>query len=126
PQQIDIASLCTLGNDGRLYKMLPDGQTVEVTPKAPRKFYSFTVGPTKHKLHIVAEDHDLSQETPEFCVGQHITFDATWDQEPPAVQTNSYDWVFSSKYVNHSWQLYEAQEDGQNLYYGSVNYDIDP
>jgi hypothetical protein len=65
----------TLGSDGNLYKMLPANDDCDVTPKVDGKdFYTFGVGATKYTPYITANGANLDNETPEFCVGQGVTF----------------------------------------------------
>ena len=118
--RISIGSMGKLGADGNRWVVLPDDQDIDVTPTvAGLDFYTFSVSGQKYTLTILASSSttnaDLSTDTPEFCVGQKVTFAAAWDTELVAESTN-YIWNFSGKYVNHS-----SQANSQS----SVNYDID-
>jgi uncharacterized membrane protein len=98
----------------------PSGTTPEVTPLTFLPKVSFnTWQVTNMQLKIFAFTNgtaiDLSTNTPEFCVGQKVTFNAVWDYDPGAVSTN-YIWAFSSTFVNHSSQASQ---------YASTNWDID-
>ena len=117
-----------LGCDGKRWRTYADNDTRDVTVHVPGvDYFTFGVTTQKYTPTIMANGNDLSVTNPEFCVGQMITFNVGWDPGPPSVQTNSYDWVISSKYVNHQWQLYGPIDDqGTLVYYGSINYDVDP
>jgi hypothetical protein len=99
----------------------PSGATVDVTPTVTHALtnndYTFTVQVDGLKIFASTNGTaiDLSTNTPEFCVGQKVTFSAVWDFDPGAVSTN-YSWAFSSKFVNHSSQASS---------YASTNWDID-
>ncbi len=128
PSQISIDGM-SLGNDGKRYCSYADGLTRDVTPRIKNAdFYTFDLPqPSKHKLLIKANNEILSADSPnkEFCVGQKVTFTNEWDFTPLGISSNSYDWVMSTKYVNHSWQHYWVDEFGDTNHYGSVNYDRD-
>jgi hypothetical protein len=115
-----------LGRDGYLYVSLPDGVTVEVTPKAPGRFYYFEVSATKHRLVLTADGHDLETSVPEFCVGERVDFKARL--EPPldaaVLQPSSgvAQWVLPAKFVNEAWQ----KVNWYGAPYGSVNYRVEP
>ena len=131
PQTIQLGDLGPVGGDGFLYKVLPDGETFDFTPRVKHKeFYHFGVGQQKHKLRLAANGYVLEPDKvvagAAFCVGQKVTFTAQWDPALVGVSSNAYDWVMSTKYVNHSWQHCRYDEFGNAIYYGSVNYDTDP
>jgi len=130
PQTIQLGDLGPVGGDGFLYKVLPDGETFDFTPRVKHKeFYHFGVGQQKHKLRLAANGYVLEPDKvvagAAFCVGQKVTFTAQWDPALVGVSSNAYDWVMSTKYVNHSWQHCRYDEFGNAIYYGSVNYDRD-
>ncbi len=107
---LDIPDLGRLGNDGRLYKVLEDNRTVDVTVKAPQKFYTFTVTPQKCKLTIKANTAYLEPDTvvsnAAFCVGQKVTFEPVWNGEPPGIQgsNTTFQWTFDGTYMNYATQ----------------------
>jgi hypothetical protein len=122
-----------LGRDGYLYVSLPDGVTVEVTPKAPGRFYYFEVSATKHRLVLTADGQDLESTVPEFCVGERVDFKARL--EPPVdaavLQPSSgvAQWVLPGKFVNEAWQGERWVGVWPGVYlapYGSVNYRVNP
>jgi hypothetical protein len=67
PSEITVGDMGTLGTDGRRYKVLPDGETKDLTPRASRKFYVFGVDASKHKLRIMANGLPLGIE-----LGSHL------------------------------------------------------
>jgi hypothetical protein len=79
-QQISILGK-TLGADGNLYLLLPDNTNLDITPViagAP-DYYTFNITTQKYTLTITANNIDLSTNTPEFCVGQKVTFQPAWN-----------------------------------------------
>ena len=117
-----------LCNDGTYWLTLPDGTNFDMTPYvAGKDFYTFWPEAQKYKLTLTATTNnttvDLSTNTPEFCVGQYVTFAANWDSTPPGiidVDTISH-WTLPAKYVNESWQQTTITF---NQPYGSINYRI--
>ena len=111
PTQIQIAGLGTLGTDGNLYLLLPDGVTNDVTPKVNgTNDYTFNVWATKYNLAITANGSDLSTNTPQFCVGQKVNLQAVWNPPLPSGTQTSYDWFASLDFINGS--LNPATLDG--------------
>ncbi len=49
---------------------------------------------------ILANGFDLSTTTPQFCVGQFITFSPNLSNLPPGVQSETYSWNFTGNYMN--------------------------
>jgi len=129
PTDIRLGGLGPLGNDGRLFKALPGGKTLIVTPRVlGNPYYTMTQpSATRHKLRLWASTAMLEPgrvvSDAKFCVGQFIPFLATWAQPPayagapPGVRSSSYDWVMSAKYVNRQFPSNSA---------GCVTYDVDP
>ncbi len=111
-----------LGNDGNLWTTLRDNiPDLDVTPYvAGKDYYTFTVGAQKYIPYITDNGVTLdpNQVNVTNCVGQKITFGASWDRTPPGLLNNltTYIWTPSSKYVNHSTHPCNSC---------SVNYDID-
>lgn len=93
-----------LGADGWAYNRAVNGATLDVTPTTSAPMYSFTVDGGAHILTILARgndnNYDLSTNTPEFCVGQLLTFDGYWDSEPPNIVANDTLWHLPGKFVN--------------------------
>ena len=140
-----------LGADGWAYGTGVLGQSLEVSPTVngePLYEDSDFEGANvrTYALSIQANNTDLGFDdllgvfpTPEFCVGQQVNFQTAWNgstywlYSPPNVDyvNTTYNWTFSGKFVNHSWQLQEwipTDPYGQSGYYqgyGSLNYDID-
>jgi hypothetical protein len=116
PQEVSIGSEGNLGIDGRLYKVYPNGQTIDVTPKTSRSFYIFRVDASKHHLRITANDKECEAEyppnTPTFIVGQYVIFKPLWDVEPPAALPPCYSWKFYGNYYNeHIYRCDDCSED---------------
>jgi len=51
-------------------------------------------------LRMFANGKDLSTNTPEFCVGQKITFTTNWSSMPAGVQSRTVHWTLDGNYVN--------------------------
>jgi hypothetical protein len=90
-----------LGFDGNLYVVLPNNAEVDVTPYVPGvDYHIFGVNTQEYRLHIAANNIDLETNTPEFCVGQRVSLQATWDPAlPPGTQTQVY-WIYSLDFAN--------------------------
>jgi hypothetical protein len=100
-----IGSLGALGSDGNLWVTLPDGGTpVDATLNAPRNFYAYSLSSQEYKLTLTASSSttnaDLSTNTPEFCVGQQVTFAAGWNSGTPPFTNAIYHWHLPGDYVN--------------------------
>jgi hypothetical protein len=129
PSAVMLGTYGPQGSDGRIYKVLADNTTHDITPRASGHLYYTFNQPSvkKHRLLLwagtaVLEPNRVVQEA-KFCVGQQIVFTPAWrqsspyDGEPQGVSSRSYDWVMSSKYVNRKSQPNSA---------GCVTYDVDP
>ena len=97
-----------LDTNGIVYLVLPDGQDLDVTPQVPGvEFYTFGVGGQKYNLTILASSSttnaDLSTNTPEFCVGQTVSFVPSWSPETPPFTNATYYWHLPSKFVNEPY-----------------------
>jgi hypothetical protein len=104
----------SLGSDGNLYCGLPDNADIDVTLQAPVAYYSFSVGATKYKLTLTANSIDLTTNTPEFCVGQNVTF--ILHGLPVAYITDMVgNWQLPGTFVNYSFQ--DSPPDGSENYY---------
>jgi hypothetical protein len=124
--QIALGSLGNLKADGTLWLTLPDDVERDVTPYvAGNDFYTFGVGGQKYTLSITANGSDLATTTPEFCVGQKVTFNL--NGLPGGIIDKIGGWNLPLKYVNHQWQQSTPAipNQGPPTSYGSVNYDID-
>ena len=117
PEQISIGSFGNLDTNGNLWVMLPDNDPPVITPKAGKNNYTFTVGAQKYTLTLTANGLDLSTNTPEFCVGQQVNMQATWNPPLPGGIQTSYKWVLSDDYLNDF--LTPATSDGS--YYPYIN-----
>jgi hypothetical protein len=99
--KVTLGAFGNLGADGWAYMTSPGDATVDVTAIVPGyQRYVFTGTPQKHKLTIWANEFDLSTNTPEFCVGQRITLQATWDPSLPNAAQTSIKWLAYPDYVN--------------------------
>jgi hypothetical protein len=122
PQEVSIGSEGNLGIDGRLYKVYPNGQTIDVTPKTSRSFYIFRVDASKHHLRITANGQECEAEyppnTPTFIVGQDVLFKPEWDAQPPAMLPPCYAWKFYGNYYNqHLYRCDDCSEDYKRAAY---------
>ena len=106
--QIVLQDLGALKADGTLWLTLPDDVDKDVTPTvAGKDFYTFGVSGVKYKLTIAARGNgnnydDLSLVTPEFCVGQSLTFSANWSPTTPNFLSNDIRWHLPDKFVNQA------------------------
>ena len=110
--EIKLAGFGRVGNDGNLYKVLPDNSPpLNVTVKTPRDFYTFNVEPTKHKLYVFANNTALSPDRrvagAEFCVGQKLVFAPVFGPPVSGIQSQNTTWFLPPKYVNH-WTVNSA------------------
>ena len=106
PGQITIPGLNkTLGSDGWAYGTAVNGQPVDVTPTVGVPMYNFS-GPDggAYVPTITANGIDLSTNTPEFCVGQKVTFAVQWIGGNPSAMNTTALWNLPGKFVNY----YEA------------------
>ena len=91
-----------LGSDGNLWKALPDGKEVDVTPKVSGvDYFTFGVTTQKYTPTIMANGNDLSVTNPEFCVGQSVTFALGWDSQPGYTNAST-SWVLPDTFVNEA------------------------
>lgn len=97
-------SLGKLGADGILWKVLPDGTTVDVTPRTAAGRYGISVDSTKYRPTITANGIDLAsvagKVTPEFCAGQQVTLSAGWAPLLPDGTSSQVQWQIDPKFVN--------------------------
>jgi len=106
PQNIALGTLGKLGSDGNLYVALEDGDERDVTPTvAGMAYYTFTESQQKYTLTLNASSSttnaDLSTCTPEFCVGQQVTF-ALNGLPTGSITSMVGDWHLPDKFMN--WQ----------------------
>lgn len=108
PQQIQIRGKA-LGNDGKLWLVLPDNFNTDLNLIAPGRHYGAWASVEKYHPFIRANGINLEETTPEFCVGQKVTFSLDWSDQhsysgiPAGLQSNYCDWVASAKCVNTNW-----------------------
>jgi hypothetical protein len=105
PGQITAGDLGQVGSDGWLYKALPDGADMDVTPRTSRNFYNFNISRTKHQLWITANGIPLADDkvipSAKFCVGQKIYLNSY--MTPPiesVIQNLRAEWFMDLKFVN--------------------------
>jgi hypothetical protein len=104
PQTIQLGELGPVGSNGFLYKVLPDNETLDFTPRVKNKeFYHFGVTQQKHKLFLTANGQVLSpdgQLTAKLLVGERVDlssfFDPVFSQQP--VTTSK--WTLGGKFIN--------------------------
>ena len=71
----------SLDANGYYLYYLPDNQPLDITPHVNCGAYdycTFDVVAQKYTLYVTANDHNLDNETPEFCVGQAVGFALKW------------------------------------------------
>jgi hypothetical protein len=111
----------TLDMYGNMYVVLPADSDFDVTPLVNGDdYYNWSESESKHTLTITASstttNSDICTNTPEFCVGQNITFTPEWlDDGDPGETNATYGWTFSGQYVN---------DYSQDSSYASDNYFI--
>jgi hypothetical protein len=120
PSQIQIMGQ-SLGADWVAWKSLPDGVDEDATARVPgMDHYPFGVGPQKFHPYIFAgsstSSGNLDTNTPEFCVGQTVTFEL--QGLPDFVDVVGH-WNLPGKFVNDFY--YPC--DTCSLNYG-VNFDL--
>lgn len=94
----------SVGSDGKLWVAWPDNSEQDITVTAPGvKHYDARPtdmnGVNKYSPSIVANSHYLENETPEFCVGENVTFGIAWNATPPYVEGVSH-WTLPETFVN--------------------------
>jgi hypothetical protein len=93
-----------VGNDGNLWIVLPDDANPDLNLSAPARHFDAWATVQKYKLHIEArgndQNYDLTTKTPEFCVGQYLTFEAIWSPETPPYIDSVQHWNLPGKFVN--------------------------
>ncbi len=95
------------GADTKLYMLLQDNSTVDITPYAAgKKHYHFGVSQSKHKVRLKANEKDCQDpwlfNRPTFIVGQYVTFSAPL--EPPLpIQSQTHQWSLSGDYKNDKY-----------------------
>ncbi len=124
---MDVTSLTVLGkhpgSDGNVWIALPDNSEPDMTVTAPADHYSAGASPQKYTSYLTANGDNLDNKTPEFCVGQQVTF--TLNGLPGFVDAVGH-WSLPGKYVNEQYQYsssctsYRVNPDllnitGQNL-----------
>ncbi len=93
-----------LGNDGSLYIMLPDNAIIDLNASAPARHYNLGVSAAKYHPYITANSHNLDNETPEFSVGQQVTFSLDWSPSDPGAVNTLQHWTLPDKFVNEPYQ----------------------
>jgi hypothetical protein len=104
-ERISIGPLGRLGYDGKLYKVLADNQTIEITPNVESsEFYHFEVQATKHRLITKANGVTLDRRRvvneAKFCVGQKIILTSDFEPEVYGIRHTDFVWRLPDKYVN--------------------------
>ena len=115
------------GADGIVWTTLPAGTDVKLTFQTGVPLAR--IGPWMQKFHpyITANGINLETETPEFCVGQHVTFALNG---LPSCSSYTAHWALPQKYVNEQWRrshyvvIDPMTGTGYMQDYGSVNYRI--
>ncbi len=104
-----------LGADSRVYRLLADNTTLNITPTTSRNNYTFDFGFTKHIPTVYANGNALDDNQPnvEFCVGQGINLLASLVPDVPGA-TTTYEWLLPGEFVNASQQV--ASDHSVNYY----------
>jgi hypothetical protein len=97
-----MGELGNLGTDSNLFKALPDNTPYDITPTVGgMNHYSFTFPTcTPRQLTITANDIDLSTNIPEFCVGEQVILNRTWQPSLPTGCSSTNRWLVTGDYVN--------------------------
>jgi hypothetical protein len=107
PTQIAIGTYGNLDADGNLWVVLPDGEAPDITPRVDgEEHYVYDELPQGPYVHyITANGVDLRTNTPEFCVGQQVTFKLAWESPPgpPSVLDTLQWWTLPPAYVNEEY-----------------------
>jgi hypothetical protein len=85
----------SLGSDGKLWTVQPDGAESVATVIAPPKNYGALAEQQKYHPYITANGVNLENETPKFCAGQKVTFALAGIGFPSVFDI--YDWTVSAK-----------------------------
>ena len=105
---MDVTSLTVMGkhpgSDGNVWIALPDNSEPDMTVTAPADHYSAGASAQKYTSYLTANGFDLDNETPEFCVGQQVTF--ALNGLPGFVDALGH-WSLPGKYVNEQY-LYSS------------------
>jgi hypothetical protein len=100
-EQISLDALGKLDSDGHLWAVESDGQELVITPEAPATSYKGELpSATKHKPQILFNGADVTGETTNVWVGQHINPSFQFDSDPPEPVTN-YFWTVSGQPVGY-------------------------
>ena len=94
-----------VGADGKLWVALPDNASPDLNLCAPARHYNATATQQKYPVNIMASSSttncDISTNTPEFCVGQKVTF-ALSGLPAGYIGSVAGNWQLPAKFVN--WQ----------------------
>ena len=120
-QPIPPRNICVMGRalyaDGSLWRVLPDGADLDVTPfVAGQDFYTRRSPRRSMRPAITVNDVSLDAGTPEFCAGQYLEFQLVFDPPPESVSQVSL-WDLPGAPVNESWRPSPS---------GSLNYRFNP
>jgi hypothetical protein len=90
-----------LDTNGVVWKVYPDGKTIDVTPQANAPLYRFTVDQSKYTPVIqinnsVTLDPDDVAPGADYCVGQYLTFALSGIP----VSTSDYQWTLDGHFFN--------------------------
>lgn len=95
-----------VGNDGKLFAVLPDNATIDLQASAPARHYNLNLSATKHRLHILANGTALAKDRvrpgANFCVGQKISLESL--MTPPVgqfVQDHGPEWLAAGTFCNY-------------------------
>ena len=108
-----------LGTDGIAWKVYPDGADVPLRVQTTVPLVRISPAAKKYQFTITASTNgtavDLSTVTPEFCVGQQVTFAATWDSDPGALSMTGF-WHLPDKYVNEVYPAFGLFSPATTVY----------
>lgn len=102
---LTVGALGEAGLDGRLYRVLPDGEVMSATVEAPGSTsYGFGVSQTKHIATLRANGQPMKEKevTPEttFCVGQSIVFTLDFDPRLTRLESKDTIWNLTGTFAN--------------------------
>jgi hypothetical protein len=86
-----------------LWLALADNSAQDLTVTVAAKHYGASAAASKYTPYIAANGHNLDKETPEFCVGQLVTFSLAFEPEVDYVNLIG-QWKIPDKFVNESYK----------------------
>jgi hypothetical protein len=122
PQQISLGSYGNQGTDGNLYVAFKNDQNVVITPQTAHAWYGGNLaGVQKYTLTLTASTNGtavdlLTTNTPEFCVGQYVTFALNGLPTDGSIVDMVGNWQLPTKYVNEVYQPFALFSPASTVY----------